>query len=84
MLLYADDTQSYVSLDPGNKADVSSSLENLENCIADIQPWMTSNVLKLNEEKNNIICMAPTYHSRSLKTTDIQTGESSISPTDLV
>ena len=27
--LYADDTQLYVSLDPGNKADVSSSFENL-------------------------------------------------------
>ena len=33
--LYADDTQLYVSLDSGNKADVSSSLESLENCIGE-------------------------------------------------
>ena len=46
--LYADDTQLYVSLDPRNMADVSSALEYLENYIADIQLWMTSNVLKLN------------------------------------
>ena len=43
----SDDTQLYVSLDPGNKADVSSSLESLENCIADIQLWMTSSFLTL-------------------------------------
>ena len=42
--LYADDTQLDVSLDPGNKADVSYSLENLERCIADNQLWMTSNL----------------------------------------
>ena len=27
--LHADDTQSYVYLDPGNEADVSSSIKNL-------------------------------------------------------
>ena len=41
--LYGDDTQLYVSLDPANKADVSSSLDNSEHCIADIQLWMTNN-----------------------------------------
>ena len=40
--LYADDTQLYVSLDPGNKT---------EHYIAEIQLWMTSNLLKLNEDK---------------------------------
>ena len=40
--LYADDTQLYVSLDSGNEADVSSSLGNLENCIAG-QLWMGKN-----------------------------------------
>ena len=53
--LYPDDTQLYVSLDPGNKADAFVSSENLEHCIADIQPWVTNNVLKLNENKTSII-----------------------------
>ena len=35
--LYADDTQLYVSLDLENQADVSSSLENIEYCTADIR-----------------------------------------------
>ena len=34
--LYADDTQLYVSLDLGNKADVSSSLENFDMLIFDM------------------------------------------------
>ena len=38
--LYADDTQLYVSLYHENKADISSSLENLEQHVADIQLWI--------------------------------------------
>ena len=49
--MYADDTQRYVSLDPGNKADIPS-LQNLEHCI---QLWMTSKFVNLNEDKINII-----------------------------
>ena len=81
--LYADDIELYVSLDPENKADVSSSLENLENCIAHIQIQMTSNFSKLNENKTSVRYMASPYYSKYLKTPDLQTGESSISPTDL-
>ena len=45
----------YVSLDPANKADVSPSLENLKNHIAYIQLWVTSNFLKVNEDKTSIL-----------------------------
>ena len=53
--LYADDTLQYVSLDPGQKADVSFSLETLECGIADIQLWTINNFVNLNEDKFNII-----------------------------
>ena len=65
--MFADGTQLYVSLDPRKKADVSSSLENLEYCIADIQLWITNNSLKLNEDKTSIIYMASPYYSKSLR-----------------
>ena len=51
--LYADDTQLFISLDLDNELNFSSSLNNLENCIADIRLWMTKNVLKLNDTKTN-------------------------------
>ena len=45
--LYANDKQLYISLDPDNVLNFSSSLKNLEHCIADIRLWMTQNLLKL-------------------------------------
>ena len=47
---YADDTQLYVSLNLGNESNFSSSLENLEHCIADIRLWMTQNRLKSDDK----------------------------------
>jgi len=58
--LYADDTQQYISLDPENELNYSSSLKNLEHHIADIRLWMTQNLLKLNDNKTNIIYLAST------------------------
>ena len=43
--LYADDAQLYISLDPDNELNVSSSLNNLEHCIADIRLRMIPNFL---------------------------------------
>jgi len=53
--LYADNTQLYITLNHGNKLTFSSSLKNLEHCIPDIQLWMAQNLLKLNDNKSNII-----------------------------
>ena len=53
--LYADDTQLYVSLDTDSELKFSSSLRNLEHCIADIRLWMTQNPLKLNAKKKQIL-----------------------------
>ena len=64
--MYADDTQLYVSLDPGNKTDVSSLLENLEHCTADIQLWIADKVSKLNRDKSSILYITSQYYSKSL------------------
>ena len=49
--LYSDDTQLYISVDPENELNVSSSLKNLEHCIDDNRFRMTRNLLKLNADK---------------------------------
>jgi len=66
--LYADDTQLYILLDPDNELNFSSSLKNLEHCIADVRLWMTQNLLKLNDIKTNIIYLASRHCVKSLKT----------------
>jgi len=42
--LYADATQLYIPLDPDSELNFSSSMKNLEHCIADIRLWMTQNL----------------------------------------
>jgi len=64
--LYADDTQLYISLDPSNELNFSSSLKNFEHGIADIRLWVTQN-LRLNDDKTNIIYLAWPYCVKSLK-----------------
>jgi len=75
--LYADDTQPYMSLDPDNELNFSSSLKNLEHCIGDIRLWMTQNLLRLNDNKTNL---ASPHYVKSLNTQALQMGESSITP----
>ena len=77
--LYADDTQLCISLDPDNELHFSSSLKNLEHCIADIR-LMTQNLLQLNDNKTNILYLASPHCFKSLKTPALQMGASSITP----
>jgi len=81
--LYADDTQLYISLDPDNELNLSSSLKNLEHCIADIRLWMTQNLLKRNDNKTNIIYLTSPHCVKSLKTPALQRCTSSITPNGL-
>jgi len=78
--LYADDIQLYTTLDPDNELNFSSSLKNLEHCIADIWLLMTQNLLRLNDNKTNIIYLASSHCVRSLKTAALQMGQSLITP----
>ena len=55
-------------------------MKNLEHYIADIRLWMTQNLLKLNENKINIIYLASSHCIKSLKTPALQVGASSIIP----
>jgi len=78
--LYADDIQLYISIDPNSELNVSSSLKKLEHCIADIRLWMNQNLLKLRDNKTNIIYLASPHCVKSLKIPALQIGASSITP----
>ena len=51
-ILYADDTQLYISFTPSNS---TSSLEILSNTFSDILSWMNSNKLLLNPSKTEFL-----------------------------
>ena len=57
--MYADDTQIvYLSFRPSANFH-EDVLPRLENCISDVQLWMKVNVLKLNEDKTEVIVFTP-------------------------
>ena len=48
---YADDSQLYTSFACNDTSDLVAAKQRLEPCIADINLWMTTNKLKLNNDK---------------------------------
>ena len=51
-LLYADDTQIYMSITPSN---ASNSIKDIQGCLSSVQSWMSANKLKLNPDKTEFI-----------------------------
>ena len=64
-LFYADDTQSYIAIDPANQAP---SLTALQTCIEDVMQWNTQNMLRSNAEKTEVVL----FTSRFTKTPNIE------------
>ena len=53
---YADDTQIYLAFNnPKDAVSIQQECTKMELCLADIHTWMTSNKLKLNNDKTEII-----------------------------
>ena len=50
---YADDTQIYLSIKPDE--NWASDRSTIEACVADVGGWMNRNMLKLNQEKSELI-----------------------------
>ena len=51
-LIYADDTQLYVTLD---SSDRNAQITKLEECVCAVKKWTTANKLLLNENKTEVI-----------------------------
>ena len=76
---YADDSQLYTSFACNDTSDLVAAKQRLENCVADINLWMTTNKLKLNNDKSEFLFL----HSRfrhSLPPPTISVGMENIRP----
>ena len=77
---YADDTQIYMVIKPQDSLDTISI--RLENCISDISTWMNASMLKLKQEKTELIVFSPKGQQR--KALQLRVGDKSIETTEVV
>ena len=71
--LYADDTQLYISFSPIQPS--AAIEESVVSCVNDIKRWMTTNYLKLNDDKTELIIIKPTTLSHTSITSININGE---------
>ena len=57
---YADDTLLYKTMDHSNN-DWRDGLARIELCVSEIREWMNQNMLKLNDDKTELIVFTSKY-----------------------
>ena len=55
---YADDTQIYLAFEPGCTVSEASVRSKLESTLSIINEWMSQNMLKLNQDKTEVLVIA--------------------------
>ena len=79
---YADDTQLYLVFEPlENWIDIS---KRLEDCLTDISSWMCSNMLKLNEDKTEVMFFAPKHQVKDLQDCHLTFGGNVVTSSECV
>ena len=66
--IYADDTELYIELK--TDADVVEIKSIVESCLNEIKAWMSTNFLKLNESKTELIIFNPPRHPYNVPFSD--------------
>ena len=79
--LYADDTQLYMSFDIQDDKDIQSKILKVQLCVAEIKSWMTRNMLKLNDDKTEILFISSPYYHDQVSVDSVQIGNTAVAPT---
>ena len=80
--LYADDTQLYSAFKPSEPSSIVNNISRLEKCIDDIQAWMKLNLLKLNDNKTEILVQTSRPSTSQSLHISIKVGDQDISPSE--
>ena len=80
-MLHADDTRLYVEF---NKSSMAASLQHLKLWIDGINSWMSQNILKLNEDKTEVIVFGSRKYLEGMPSIFIRVGDCTITPTRYV
>ncbi len=77
---YADDTQLYLSFDAS--ADMSICIGKMEKCVCEIKEWMKQNMLKLNDDKTEVLVMSTPYFNSRFRGTQMKIGDADVQVND--
>ena len=78
--LYADDTQLYLEFSLSDTTSQANDILRLELCIVDIRAWMRTHMLKLNDDKTELIIIHPKSAEQDRLPDSVVIGNSSIKP----
>lgn len=82
--LYADDTQLYIAVKPTDNSSISDTIVKIQICVSDIKRWMTKNLLKLNDDKTELLIITTKHLSSQVSSRTIQLCDHAISSSPAV
>ena len=77
---YADDTQIYISFETNNSESFDDSLSKVEGCVKAVKNWMSVNMLKLNDEKTEVLFITSSFYQKSLRSCSLLVDQTPVSP----
>ena len=80
---YADDLQLMHTFDL-NPTSLSNAIQCLQDCIMEIQEWLTSNYLKVNDQKTDFLLIMPVSAKILMNKLSISVGDALIQVVDKV
>ena len=82
--LYADGTQLYLSFDYCDPTSQLESLDKMQQCVSLVKLWMTSNKLKLNDDKTEVMFISSRFHNKPLSLDKFAVDNTTIEPASSV
>lgn len=79
--LYADDTQLYIPFTCNDDVAMNHTMTMIENCLSDIDEWMTTNKLKLNKDKTEFLLLFSKHNPNKCLPT-LNFGNDQIKPSE--
>ena len=83
-MLYADDSQLYISFKPREANSLSSAVSTVTSCVASIKCWMSKHYLKLNAEKTEVLVMSTPALAQSITLTSMQLAGAEVKTSEVV
>ena len=80
--LYADDTQLYLASKPSEPSSIVNNISRLEKCVDEIRAWMKLNLLKLNDDKTEMLVITSRPSTSQSLHISIKVGDQYITPSE--